>query len=105
MNVFQNIPKALPEEFFDTLYQQQNLKIERIVSKGHITPEEEWYDQDWNEWVILLSGAASLKVEGESELRNLLPGDCVMLPAHLRHRVEWTDPEKESVWLAIHFDT
>ncbi|WP_330925668.1 cupin domain-containing protein [Candidatus Sororendozoicomonas aggregata] len=102
-NLFKDIPEELSQEFFEVLQDREALKIERIVSKGHYTPENEWYDQQWDEWVVLLTGAATLRVEGHAALYDLFPGDHILLPAHIRHRVEWTDPAQESVWLAVHF--
>jgi cupin 2 domain-containing protein len=77
--------------------------LERIVSWGQATPSGEWYDQDTNEWVILLHGRAVLLFEGEPGRVALKPGDYVHIPARQRHRVEWTDPEKKTVWLALHY--
>ena len=92
------------EELFETLLQRQGIRVERIVSNGHATPEGEWYDQSWDEWVLLLSGKALLQIEGESELKQLYPGDTFMLPAHCRHRVAATDQHEPTIWLALHFD-
>lgn len=103
MNLFDQIPETLPEELVDVLARGDGVTIERIVSRGHITPTGEWYDQERNEWVVLLSGAASLQIEGKAGPVQLLPGDALLLPAHQRHRVEWTDPDKDSVWIAVHF--
>jgi cupin 2 domain-containing protein len=102
-NLFNGIPTAaLPRELLDVLWQTPNLRVERIVSRGHTTPAGEWYDQDGDEWVVLLTGSARLRIEGRDEALEMRPGDYILLPAHLRHRVEWTDPEQETVWLAIH---
>lgn len=79
-------------------------KLERIVSAGHSTPEGEWYDQDRDEWVILLTGSAGLSFEGEDGIRAMKPGDYVLIPAHTRHRVEWTDRHEKTVWLVLHID-
>ncbi|UYM15537.1 cupin domain-containing protein [Endozoicomonas euniceicola] len=103
MNLFDNIPQSLPQELIEVLAEGKGVTIERIVSRGHVTPEAEWYDQDRDEWVVLLTGAASLKIEGKQELIQLSPGDALHLPAHLRHRVEWTDPDQDSLWIAVHF--
>lgn len=80
-----------------------NLRIERIVSTGQATPEGEWLDQAEAEWVILLRGAARLHFEGETRARLLKPGDYVAIPAHCRHRVDWTTPREATVWLALHY--
>lgn len=77
------------------------IRVERIVSWGHVTPPGSFYDQAWDEWVLVLTGAARLVIEGEPE-RVLERGDCVFLPAHCRHRVTWTSPGEPTVWLALH---
>ena len=102
-NLFKGVPEKLPEELFETLLQRDGLRLERIVSHGHTTPPDEWYDQAWDEWVILLSGSATLQFDG-GELRQLKPGDYVLIPAHCRHRVEATDKQEKSVWLALHLE-
>ncbi len=102
-NVYSSIPHDLPAELFETILKTDAFKLERIVSRGQATPAGEWYDQDWDEWVILLSGRARLRLEREAEVVELVPGDYLHLPAHLRHRVEWTTPEEDTVWLALHY--
>jgi cupin 2 domain-containing protein len=101
-NIFDNIPATLPEELFEILLNQEFLKIERIVSQGHCTRIGEWYDQDWAEWVLLLQGEAILGYEDGNTI-TLQTGDYVLIPAHIRHRVEWTQPDSNTIWLAIHF--
>jgi len=91
----------LPDELFTTLTRSGNVRFERIVSTGQASPEGFWYDQGWDEFVLLVQGAARLQVEGEAEML-LAPGDWAMIPAHTRHRVAWTDPEQTTVWLAVH---
>lgn len=88
---------------FETLVQTDHVTLERIVSAGQATPPGEWYDQDTHEWVILLSGRAGLLFEHETTARELQPGDYVLIPAHCRHRVEWTDSNQKTVWLALHY--
>jgi len=100
-NLFKNIPKHLPEELFETLCKTGQVHIERIVSRGHVTAEAYWYDQDWAEWVVLLQGRAVLAYEGSSSI-TLNPGDYVLIPAHTKHRVEWTQEDADTVWLAVH---
>ena len=102
-NVFHNIPDELPEELFEALQAGDGIRIERIVSRGHASPEGFWYDQEDHEWVLLLKGAATLKFEGQQRPIALGPGDYLNIPAHTRHRVEWTDPQQETVWLAIFY--
>jgi cupin 2 domain-containing protein len=98
-----DLPDDLAEERFETLLETPAFRLERILSRGHATPEGEWYDQDRDEWVMLLQGQARLVVEGRAEETVLNPGDAVLLPAHCRHRVAWTLPDRITVWLALHF--
>ncbi len=102
-NLFEHIPTSLPDELFQTLAESGAVRIERIVSDGHASPPGEWYDQTWDEWVLLVSGGATLLFENNAALVILLPGDYVMIPAGYRHRVERTDPTQKTVWLAVHF--
>lgn len=102
-NIFANLATERPDEEFTELLAAPGLRIERIVSTGQASPAGEWYDQDRAEWVILLQGSAGLLFEGEREARVLGPGDYVHIPAHARHRVAWTAPEKATVWLAVHY--
>jgi cupin 2 domain-containing protein len=92
-------------EVIDTLVETRSVKIERIVSSGQATPPGEWYDQDRDEWVALLSGAATIRFEDPDELISLTPGDWQRVAAHRRHRVETTAVDRESVWIAVHFQT
>lgn len=80
-----------------------HVRIERIVSRGQASPPGFWYDQDAAEWVIVLAGSAALLFEGETDPHRLAPGDYLHIPAHRRHRVEWTDPDQATIWLAVHF--
>jgi len=101
-NLFTHIAQDSDGEVFETLLQTDALKLERIVSTGQATPSGQWYDQDSDEWVILLSGSAGLLFDGEGKLRVLQPGDYLLIPAHTRHRIEWTEAGTETVWLALH---
>lgn len=101
-NIFSDVPGTLPDELSQTLLTAATCRIERIVSHGHSSPPDFWYDQKQNEWVLLVKGAAKLKVE--NELIELKPGDFVNIAAHCRHRVEWTTPDEPTVWLAIFYD-
>ena len=102
-NLFAGIPVDLPRELFQTLLATPSLRIERIVSLGHASPEGFWYDQEAHEWVLLLAGAARLTLEGDRPI-DLRPGAFVDIPARRRHRVEWTDPTRPTIWLAIHHE-
>ena len=100
-NIYSSIPAHIPKELTQDILTAGSFKIERIVSKGHASPEGFWYDQDQNEWVLLLKGSAGLLFEGTDDVLALKPGDYVNIPAHLKHRVEWTDPDTETVWVAV----
>jgi cupin 2 domain-containing protein len=101
-NIFADIPDAIPEEIFETIIEKESFRLERIVSDGQLTAEDEWYDEDENEWFILLKGSAGLLLEGDREPLVLKPGDYLNLPAHRRHKVLWTDADEKTVWLALH---
>ncbi|HYH20679.1 MAG TPA: cupin domain-containing protein [Azospirillum sp.] len=101
-NLLRNLPKDLPDELFFTLAESDTVRIERIVSTGQSSPDGFWYDQEWDEFVVLVHGAASLEVEGEPE-RTLKPGDWLVIPSHVRHRVAWTQADPPTVWLAVHY--
>ncbi len=88
-------------ERFEDLLTRPGVRIERIVSSGQSTPPGEWMDQSCDEWVLLVAGRAGLTLEGEPAL-TLTPGDHLLIPAHRRHRVNWT--ETPTVWLAVHIE-
>ena len=102
-NLFAGLPPVAAGEQVTELLALPALRIERIVSSGQASPPGFWYDQEWDEWVVLLSGTARLRFENEAEARNLVPGDYVCIPAHARHRVDWTSESHATVWLAVHF--
>lgn len=102
-NILDNISATFEKEVFENLLITKHLKLERILSKGHVTPQGEWYDQDQNEWVLLLKGAASIKIAKQQELVHLKAGDYLLIPAHQKHRVEWTSSEEVTVWLALFY--
>ena len=101
-NVFEHLPAPSRDEDITELISRKEARIERIVSTGQSTPVDAPYDQDHDEWVLLLKGAAGLWIDGEGE-RTLRPGDHLLIPAHCRHRVTWTVTDEPTVWLAIHF--
>ena len=100
-NLFAEIPTHLPDEVFTPLLATPDVRIERIVSQGHISPDGFWYEQDQHEWVILLQGRARLQFEEQTIEMN--PGDFVNIPAGRKHRVAWTTPDEPTVWLAVHY--
>jgi cupin 2 domain-containing protein len=102
-NLFSNIPDDLPNELLETLIDADSLRIERIVSNGHASPEGFSYDQEQHEWVVVLKGTARLRFDDDDKLVEMGPGDYVNIPAHKRHRVEWTTPDAPTVWLAVHY--
>lgn len=104
MNIFDNIAQSAPDEIMETLLQSAHIRIERIVSTGQATPENDWYDQEENEWILLLRGRAALRFADETENRVLETGDYLDIPAHVRHRVEWTSEEEPTVWLAVFYN-
>ena len=100
-NIF-NLQAPLPTgERFDLLIPDRGVRIERIISTGQTTPEGEWYDQDRDEWVVLLQGEATLACEG-GHTRHLAPGDHLLIPAHQKHRVVHTSADPPCIWLAVH---
>ena len=101
-NLLKNIPDDLPEELFETLVKNDHVHIERIISKGHASPEEGWYNQDMNEFVLLVKGAARLEFE-DGQVVSMGAGDWLEILAHQKHKVVWTEPEGETVWLAVHY--
>jgi len=102
-NLFAGIPQDLPREQIDELAASPNVRIERIISQAHASPGGFWYDQDWPEWVAVLQGSAGLLFDGEATPRTLGRGDHVLIPAHCRHRVAWTEAGCDTIWLAVHF--
>ncbi len=104
-NIFQQIPEALQDEIFTTLVDGKNIRIERIVSYGHHSEEDQWYDQNRDEWVIILRGHAKLMIDdGRLSVLEMAEGDYQLLPAHLRHRVLSSSTIEPTVWLAVHFN-
>lgn len=100
-NLLDPSPADLRDEFIETLVSTPEVRMERIVSRGHASPEGFWYDQDQHEFVLLLKGAARLRFEDESV--EMQPGDWIKIPAHRRHRVEWTTPDEPTIWLAVFY--
>jgi len=106
-NLFQDIPGHLPDELTAVLVENSGVRIERIVSDGHASPDGFWYDQEENEWVLLVAGSALLSLEKESGIDRveLNPGDHILIPAHQRHRVEATSKNEKTIWLGVFYSS
>jgi cupin 2 domain-containing protein len=102
-NLFANDPSDLPQELSQELVAGNHVRIERIVSMGHASPAGFWYDQPQDEWVAVLAGEAKLRFEDQEDLTEMRTGDWINIPAHRKHRVEWTTPDSPTVWLAVFY--
>ncbi len=102
-NLFGDLPTGAASEQFVELLSRPGLRIERIVSRGQVSPPQFWYDQPEGEWLVVLQGEARLAFDGEAALCWLKAGDCIDIAPHRRHRVEWTHPEVPTIWLAVHY--
>lgn len=101
-NLFASVPTSLHEELVEVLAENQHVRIERIVSTGHASPKGFWYDQKEHEWMVVLKGEAKLRFDNDESVP-LKPGDHLLIPAHRKHRVEWTTPNEPTVWLAVFY--
>ena len=100
-NIFDDLPQHLPKELVQILIRAADVRIERIISHGHASPADFWYDQPQHEWVIVLKGAARLQFEdGVVEMK---VGDFINIPAHQKHRVDWTTPDEPTIWLGVRY--
>lgn len=99
-NLFEDIPSQLADELTEVLVESRCVRIERIVSESHASAENFWYDQDEHEWVLLLQGSASIEFDN-GDVKLLLQGDYLLIPAHQKHRVHSTSEQEQSIWLAI----
>ncbi|MBN1290194.1 MAG: cupin domain-containing protein [Candidatus Latescibacteria bacterium] len=102
-NLFADIPKNLPDELTEIIATSNHVRIERIVSLGHASPSDFWYDQDENEFVLVIAGEAQLRFENKKGLVGMEAGNYCIIPAHERHRVEWTSPDEDTIWLAVFY--
>ncbi|HEY9032735.1 MAG TPA: cupin domain-containing protein [Pseudomonadales bacterium] len=101
-NLFAALPDRPDAEVIEDILRSPHVRIERIVSHGQRSPASGWYDQDENEWVLLLAGRARL-VFADGSRCELSAGDYLHIPAHRQHRVDWTDPDGVTVWLAVFY--
>lgn len=101
-NILLGIPEKLSEEYFEEIISSNQFKLERIVSERHKSPKDFWYDQEKDEFVMLISGSAEIQFENEPAVQ-MVKGDYLIIPAHKKHRVEKTDLIQQTIWLALHF--
>ena len=101
-NIYESIPKKLKEELINELINHNNVTIKRIVSEGHSSPESGWYDQEENEWVIILQGEAEILFEN-GDRTHLQSGSFLNIPAHTKHKVSWTTSSAKTIWLAVYY--
>jgi len=98
-DISKNLP--LKAEVFENILYRDDIVIEKIISTGQRTPDNQWLQQDKDEWVILLQGSSEVLFEnGESV--TLKSGDYIFIPSNLKHRVERTSAEPVCIWLAVH---
>ena len=100
-NLYASIPRNLDSEVFELILNNENIKIERIISKGHKSPESGWYDQIYNEWVVVIKGQAILVFEDRQLAMDT--GSYINIPAHTKHKVSCSLSDEETIWLAIHY--
>lgn len=101
-NFLSLVPEQVDEEIFQDIVKTGNVTIERIISHGHSSPETGWYDQEKNEWVMVVEGEAIIEFENEQQIR-LNQNDFLLIEPHQKHRVKWTTPDRKTIWLAVHF--
>jgi len=99
-NIFADIPAKAGKEITEILTSGKDFRIERITSFGQSSEEKFWYDQDETEWVIVLKGSAVIEFKNE-ELVEMFSGDYIFIQAHKKHRVKFTPPDEETIWLAF----
>jgi len=102
-NIFSDLPRNIAEEVFEELVATESCRIERIISQGQRSSPDFWYDQEMNEWVLVLAGRARVQFQEDNAMLDLNEGDYLLIPAHCKHRVEWTDPNQDTIWLAVFF--
>lgn len=102
MNFFEHIDFDNNKEIIDILHNKNNIRIERIISNGQTSPETFWYDQEENEWLIVLDGEAEIEYFDSSTIF-LQTGDYLLIPAHKKHRVKYTQSDANTLWLAFFF--
>lgn len=100
-NIFDLVPSE-KKEVFEEVFSSEGIRFERIISSGQTSPEEGWYDQPENEWVILLQGTAKIKFDN-NEIKKLKKGDYLFIAKHCKHKVVYTSAMPKCIWLAVFF--
>ncbi|MCJ2376338.1 cupin domain-containing protein [Vibrio sp. ZSDZ34] len=101
-NLLKHLPVDMTDESFEDIVFSDSVRIERIVSQGHTSPNEGWYDQDENEWVMVIKGAGEITFE-DGNVSLLGEGDHILIPAHVKHKVSHTPHDKKTIWLAVFY--
>ncbi len=102
VNIFKNIQRNSDKEIFEDIISKNDVKIERIISYGQSSPKKGWYNSRKNEWVMILKGKAILSFKNSADVK-LKKGDYINIPANTKHKVSWTLPDKETIWLAVYY--
>ena len=102
-SIFSGIPLSARSEFVERIAWRKGVRIERIVSKGHSSAAGYWYDQAETEWVLLVKGAARIRFEADDSVVEMKAGDHITIPPRARHRVDWTSPDEETIWVAVFY--
>ena len=101
-NIYADIPSSLPNEMFNALISNENIRIKRILSHGHSSPEEGWYNQDENEWVMVLEGQGVIEFE-DGRVVTLSKGDYINIAGREKHKVVGTVENVVTIWLAVFY--
>ncbi len=101
-SLFDDVPSHLSSEIFEDLVNAKGVRVERILSYGHTSPEKGWYDQEENEWVLVLEGYGVLEFEDGRRIK-LKAGDYLNIEPHEKHKVVETSSNTVTVWLAIFY--
>ena len=102
-NLFSNFPDVAKQERIEEFVKDGTVRIERIVSYGQASLPDFWYDQEEHEWVVVLAGEGSIQWKKDGTTQTLKSGDSLFIPSHTQHRVAWTKPNAETVWLAVYW--
>jgi len=104
-NLLENIIVDKSKEEFLDILKHENVRIERIVSNGQTSPKDFWYDQEENEFVLLIQGEATLHLKENENIKEvqLKANDFIDIKAHTKHRVEYTSKDEPTIWLAVFY--